>query len=109
MKQDKWLKEKLTEVLEGQLTQAALEVNSEVEEMGEAEESNFIGTMGGTQSSAMEVDEEEEDEVVVVEDIKRGEIWKRALSSPLKMLRKRVHAAMAMQPSVGSHGLESSV
>ena len=49
-----------------------LEVNSEAEEMGEAEGSiaigmEEVGTTGGTQSSVMEVDEEGEDEVVVVE------------------------------------------
>ena len=41
---DKWLEGKLTEVLEGQLTQVALEVDSEVEEMGEAEGSEAIRT-----------------------------------------------------------------
>ena len=51
------------EVLEGWLTQAVLEVDSEVEEMGEIDKSKAagvedIGTMGGTQSSAMEVDDE---------------------------------------------------
>ena len=63
------------EVLEGQLTQVVLEVDSEVEEMGEIDKSEAVGTedlgmMGGTQSSAMEVDKEEEDEVVVVEEVK---------------------------------------
>ena len=72
---DKQLEEKLTEVLEGRLTQVALEVDSEVEEMGEIYKSEAvgmedIGTMGGTQSSAMEVDEEDEDEVEVVEEVK---------------------------------------
>ena len=66
-------KEKLMEVLEGQLTQAELEIDSEAEEMGEAEESEVVrteelGTTGGTQSSVMEVDEDEE--VVVVEEVK---------------------------------------
>ena len=42
-KRDRWLKEKLTVVLEGQLSQEALEVNSEAEEMGEAEGSKAIG------------------------------------------------------------------
>ena len=75
VKQDSQLEEKLTEVLEGQLTQAELEIDLEVKEMGEAEESEVVGTeelgmMGGTQSSAMEVDEDEEDEVVVVEEVK---------------------------------------
>ena len=72
---DKRLKDKLTEVLEGQMTQEAFERDSETEEVGETEESEAIGmedfgTMGGTQLSAMEVNEEEEDEVVVVEVIK---------------------------------------
>ena len=72
---DKQLEEKLMEVLEGQLTQVVLEVDSEVEEMGEIDKSEAIGTedlgmMGETQSSAMEVDKEEEDEVVVVEEVK---------------------------------------
>ena len=52
-----------------------LEVNSEAEEMGEIDKSEAVrtedlGMMGGTQSSAMEVDKEEEDEVVVVEEVK---------------------------------------
>ena len=67
VKWDKWLKKKLTEVLEGQLTQAELEIDLEAEEMGEAEESKVVRTTGGTQSSPMEADEEEEDEVVVEE------------------------------------------
>ena len=75
VKRDRWLEEKLTAVLEGRLSQEALEVNLEVEEMGEAEGSEAVGTedvgmTGGTQSSAMEVDEEGEDEVVVVEEVK---------------------------------------
>ena len=114
VKWDMRLEEKLMVVLEGQLTQVELEVDSEVEEMGEVEESEAIGmekvgTTGGTQSSAMEVDEEGEDEVVVVEEAKRGEMRKWALLSPLKMSRKRVRTATAMQPSVGSQGPESSV
>ena len=76
-KRDRWLEEKLTAVLEGQLSQEALEVDSEAEEMGESEGSEAVGmeevgTTGGTQSSAMEVDKEGEDEVVVVEEVKRG-------------------------------------
>ena len=42
VKWDRWLKEKLTEVLEGQLTQAELEIDLEAEEMGEAEESEVV-------------------------------------------------------------------
>ena len=49
-----------------------------------------MGATGGTQSSVMEVDKEEEDEVVVVEEIKQSETWKWAPLSPLKMSRKRV-------------------
>ena len=95
VKRDRRLEEKLTAVLEGRLSQEALEVDSEAEEMGEAEESEAVGTeefgaTGGTQSLGMEVDEEGEDEVVVVEQVKRGEMRKRALSSPPKSLRKRV-------------------
>ena len=87
-KRDRRLEEKLTVVLEGRLSQ-------EVEEMGEAEESEAIrteevGTTGGTQLSAMEVDKEGEDEVVVVEEVKRGEMRKQAPSSPPKLSRKRV-------------------
>ena len=94
-KRDRRLKEKLTAVLEGRLSQEALEVDSEAEEMGEAEESEAIGTeevgtIGGTQSSAMEVDEEGEDEVVVVEEVKRGETRKQVPLSPPKSSRKRV-------------------
>ena len=74
-KQDRCLKEKLTAVLEGRMDQAELEVDSEAEEMVEAEGSEAIGmeeygTTGGTQLSAMEVDEEGEDKVVVVEEVK---------------------------------------
>ena len=74
-KRDRRLEEKLRAVLEGRLSQEVLEVDSEAEEMEEAEESEAVGTeefgaTGGTQSSAMEVDEEGEDEVVVVEEVK---------------------------------------
>ena len=106
-KRDRQLEEKLMVVLEGQLTQAELEVNSKAEEMGEGEESEAIrteevGTMGGTQSSAMEVDKEVEDEVVVVEEAKQGEMRKWAPLSPPKTLRKRVCAGMATRTPVGS-------
>ena len=106
-KQDRRLEEKLMAVLEGWLSQEALEVNSEAEEMGEAEESEAVGTeevgtTGGTQLSVMEVDEEGEDEVVVVEEVKRGEMRKRAPSLPPKSSRKRVRAGMATQTPAGS-------
>ena len=75
VKRDRQLEEKLMAVLEGRLSQEALEVDSEAEEMGEAEGSEAVrteevGTTGGTQSLVMEVDEEGEDEVVVVEEVK---------------------------------------
>ena len=87
MKRDRWLEEKLTVVLEGWLTQAELEVNSEAEEMGEAEGSEAVrmeevGMTGGTQSLAMEVDEEGEDEVVVVEEVKQGETMGNPRGNP---------------------------
>ena len=109
-KWDRQLKEKLMEVLEGRLTQVELEV----EEMGEAEGSKAIGTedfgmTGGTQLSAMEVEEEEEDEVVVVEEVKRGEMRKRVLSSLSKSSRKRVRAGTATQMPAGSQVQGSSV
>ena len=74
-KRDRRLEEKLTAVLEGQMSQAELEINSEVEEMVEAEASEAVGmeevgTMAETQLSVMEVNEEGEDEVVVVEEVK---------------------------------------
>ena len=74
MWQEKWVDEKLTEFLEGQITQAPLEANSEVEQSAEAEESEAVemenvGMTGGTQLLAMEVDEEE-DEVIIVEEVK---------------------------------------
>ena len=75
VKQDRQLEEKLTAVLEGRMSQVELEIDLEAEEMGEAERSKAVGMeevgmTGGTQSSAMEVDEEGEDEVVVVEEVK---------------------------------------
>ena len=101
---DRWLEEKLAEVLEGRLTQAELEIDSEAEETGEAEESKVvrteeIGTMGGTQSLAMEVDKEEQDEVVVVEEVKRGEMRKWAPSFPPKLSRKRVQVGSQVHGS----------
>ena len=113
-KRDRQLEEKLTAVLEGRMSQAELEIDSEAEEMVEAEGSEAVGmeefgTTGGTQSSAMEVDEEGEDEVVVVEEAKRGEMRKRAPSSPPKSLRKRVRAGTATQMPVGSQVKGSSV
>ena len=113
-KRDRRLEEKLMAVLEGRMSQAELEIDLEVEEMVEAEGSKAVGTeefgtMGGTQSSAMEVDEEGEDEVVVVEEAKRGETRKRAPSSPPKSSRKRVRAATATQTPAGSQVKGSSV
>ena len=96
------------------MSQAELEIDSEAEEMGEAEGSEAIGTeevgtTGGTQLSAMEVDEEGEDEVVVVEEAKRGETRKWAPSSPPKSLRKRVRAGTVTQMPAGSQAKGSSV
>ena len=96
------------------MSQVELEIDSEVEEMGEAEGSEAIrteevGTTGGTQSSVMEVDEEGEDEVVVVEEAKQGEMRKRALSSPPKSSRKRVQAGTVTQTPAGSQAKGGSV
>ena len=89
------------------MSQVELEIGSEAEEMVEAEESEAVGTeefgtTGGTQSSVMEVDEEGEDEVVVVEEVRRGETRKRVPSSPPKSSRKRVRAGTATQTPAGS-------
>ena len=113
-KRDRRLEEKLTAILEGRMSQVELEVDSEVEEMAEAEGSEAVGTedvgtTGGTQSSAMEVDEEGEDEVLVVEEVRRGETRKRAPSSPPKSSRKRVRAGTATQTPAGSQVKGSSV
>ena len=113
-KRDRRLEEKLTVVLEGQMSQAELEIDLEAEEMVEAEGSKAVrteefGTMGGTQSSAIEVDEEGEDEVVVVEEAKRGEMRKQAPLSPPKSSRKRVRAGTATQTLAGSQVKGSSV
>ena len=107
VKQDRQLEEKLTAVLEGRMSQVELEIDSEVEEMVEAEGSEAIGTeefgtTGGTQSSVMEVNEEGEDEVVVVEEAKRGETRKRAPLSPPKSSRKGVRAGRVTQTLAGS-------
>ena len=72
---DKRVGEKLTELLEGWITQEAFQEDLEAEEIVEVEESEAVGMedfgmTGGTQSSVMEVNKEEEDEVVVVEDVK---------------------------------------
>ena len=74
-KQDRRVTEKLTALLVGQIMQKAFEENSEAEESAEGEESEMVGTedagaTGGTQSLAMEVNEEGEDKVVVVEEVK---------------------------------------
>ena len=113
-KRDRRLEEKLMVVLEGQMSQAELEIDSEAEEMVEAEGSEAIGmeefgTTGGTQLSVMEVDEEGEDEVVVIKEVKRGEMRKWALSSPPKSLRKRVQAGTVTQTPAGSQVKGSSV
>ena len=94
-------------VLEGWMSQAELEIDSEAEEMGEADRSETVGTeevgtTGGTQSSVMEVDEEKEDEVAVVEEAKQGETRKRVPLSLPKMSRKWVRAGTATQMPVGS-------
>ena len=89
------------------MSQVELEIDSEAEEMGEAEESEAVGTeevgtTGGTQLSTMEVDEEGEDEVVVVVEAKQGEMRKRVPLSPPKSSRKRVRAGMVTQMPAGS-------
>ena len=106
-KRDRQLEEKLMAVLEGRLSQEALEVDLEPEEMGDPEGSEAVGTeefgtTGVTQSSAMEVDKEGEDEVVVVEETKRGETRKRAPSSLPKSSRKKVRAGTATQMPAAS-------
>ena len=75
---DKWLEEKLTALLAGQIMQQEFQEDLEAKESTEGEVSEVVGTedvgvTGGTQSSAMEV-EEEEDEVIVVEEVKQGEM-----------------------------------
>ena len=94
-KWDRQVAEKLTALLAGQITQKSFKENPEAEESMEGEESEVVGTedagaAGGTQSLAMEVNKEGEDEVVVVEGVKQSKMRKRALSSPPKTLRKRV-------------------
>ena len=101
MKRDRRLEEKLTAVLEGRLSQEALEIDSEAEG-SEAVGTEEVGMTGGTQSSPMEVDEEGEDEVVVVEEVKQGEMRKQVPLSPPKSLWKRVQAGTATQTPAGS-------
>ena len=74
---EKWVDEKLTEFLEGRITQVQLEADSEAEQSVEGEESEVVGmedagATGGTQSLVMEVNEEEEVVVVVMEEEKQG-------------------------------------
>ena len=74
-KQDKCVVEKLTALLAGQMMQEAFEENSEAERSVEREESEVVGmedvgATGGTQLVAMEDEEEDEDKVVVVEEVK---------------------------------------
>ena len=74
-KWDKQVAEKLTALLAGQIMQKAFKEDSEAEESMEGEESEVVGMVdagatGGTQLSAMEVDKEEEEEVIVVEEVK---------------------------------------
>ena len=104
---DKRVGKKLTELLADQIMQEAFQEDSEAEEIMEVEESEAVGmedfeTTGGTQASAIEVEEEVEDEVVVVEEVKPGEMRKWEPLLLPKTSRKRVHAAMGTQPSVES-------
>ena len=74
-KQDKRVAEKPTALLVGHMMQEAFEENSEAEQSTEGEESEVVGmedagATGGTQSLVMEVDEEKEEKVVVVEEVK---------------------------------------
>ena len=97
---EKWLEEKLMALL------AKFKEDLEAEEMVEVEESGAVGmeevrTTGGTQLSVMEVNNGE-DEVVVVVEVRQGEMHKQASSSLPKTLRKRVCAAMVTQLLVRS-------
>ena len=74
-RQDERVGEKLMELLAGWITQEVFQEDLEAEEIVEVEESEAMGTedfgmTSGTQLSAIEVNEEEEDEVVVVEEVK---------------------------------------
>ena len=74
-KQNKHVVEKLTALLAGQIMQEAFQENLEAEQSTEGEESEVVGmedagATGGTQSLVMEVDEEKEEKVVVVEEVK---------------------------------------
>ena len=75
MCQEKCIGQKLTDIFSGWITQVQFKADSEVEESVEVEESEVVGMedirmTGGTQLSAMEVNKEEEDEVIVVEEVK---------------------------------------
>ena len=63
---------------------------------------------GGTEASVVKVDEGGESEVVV-EEVKKGSRRKCAPLLPPKLSRKRAHAVMATQMSVGSQSKAESV
>ena len=109
----KRLQEKLDAFLEGKITDVDLDKDSEEEEETEAGRSEALGTedvegIGGSQSSLMDVDGDDDVEVVAVEDGRHGG-RKRAPLSPPKASRKRARVATAMQTPVGSQAKGGSM
>ena len=105
------MEEKLEAFVEGKMTEEEFERDSEVE--AEAEGDEAVGTeeveeSGRMETSAMEVDEGGESEVVTAEKGKRSGGRKRAPSSPPKQLRKRARATTAMQMTAGSQARTES-
>jgi hypothetical protein len=99
LRRQRRLDDKLDAFMAQRITESELERDSEAEE----EEARGAGTgeeglegAGGTTSSAMEVDDEGEDEVMADDDVKPVGGRKRAPSSPPKPPTKRARAATAI-------------
>ena len=96
--------------MEGQITEEELEWNSEAgAEDVEVAVGSEIEETRGLESSAMEVDNGGESEVVAVEKGKQSGGWKWVLSSPPKQSRKRACATMATQTTMGSQAKTESM
>ena len=109
VRRERRVREKVEAFIEGQITEEELERNSEAEADIEVAVGSEVEETGGPESSAMEVDDGGESEVVAVEEETKRGGRKRAPSSPPKASRKRARAATATQSQAGSQSKAGGV
>ena len=104
LRRQRRMDEKLDAFMAQTITESELERDSEAEEedaRGEVTGEEAVEGAVGTESSAMEVDDAGEDEVMAVDEARPLGGRKRAPSSPPKQSKKRARATATTQGTVG--------